>query len=89
MANRRREYRVGVFEAKTHLSDLLRQVEAGVVVVIERRGRPVAELRLPETPEPADGRPLAEAWRSLRERMARPLASTEELRELIEAGRRW
>ncbi len=89
MAKRRREYRVGVFEAKTHLSDLLRRVEAGVVVVIERRGQPVAELRRPESSEPADGRSLAEAWRSLRERIGRPLASNDELRELIEAGRRW
>lgn len=35
---------VGVHEAKTHLSDLLRRVEAGETVVITRRGEPVAEL---------------------------------------------
>lgn len=35
---------VGVGEAKTHLSRLLREVEQGVEVVIERDGRPVARL---------------------------------------------
>lgn len=40
---------VGVHEAKTHLSDLLRRVEAGETVTITRRGEPIAELR-PPTP---------------------------------------
>jgi antitoxin (DNA-binding transcriptional repressor) of toxin-antitoxin stability system len=89
MAIRRREYRIGVLEAKTHLSELLRRVESGVVVVIERRGRPVAELRLPEPPTEAVGPALAEAFRSLRARMADPPESVEALRDLVEAGRRW
>ena len=38
---------VGVHEAKTHLSDLLRRVEAGETVIITRRGKPVAELGPP------------------------------------------
>lgn len=36
---------VGVFEAKTHLSELLAAVEAGERIVITRRGKAVAELR--------------------------------------------
>lgn len=36
--------RVGVFEAKTHLARLLRQVEAGERFLITRRDQPVAEL---------------------------------------------
>ena len=36
---------VGVFEAKTHLSELLDKVSQGQVYLISRRGRPVAELR--------------------------------------------
>ena len=36
---------VGVHEAQTHLSDLLRRVEEGETVTITRRGEPVAELR--------------------------------------------
>ena len=35
---------VSVHEAKTHLSHLLQQVEAGEEVVITRRGEPVARL---------------------------------------------
>lgn len=35
---------VNVHEAKTHLSRLLEQVEAGQEVVIARAGRPVARL---------------------------------------------
>lgn len=39
---------VGAFEAKTHLSQLLDEVEKGAVVKISRRGRPVAVLRQDE-----------------------------------------
>ena len=35
---------VNVHQAKTHLSQLLRQVEAGEEVVIARAGRPIARL---------------------------------------------
>ena len=35
---------VGVHEAKTHFSKLLREVEAGTEVVILRGGKPVARL---------------------------------------------
>lgn len=38
------ETTVGVHEAKTQLSDLLRRVEAGETIIITRRGVPVAEL---------------------------------------------
>ena len=43
---------VGAFEAKTHLSKLLEEVEAGEQVLITRHGRAVARL-LPIEP-PAD-----------------------------------
>jgi len=35
---------VGIHEAKTHFSKLLREVEAGTEVVILRGGKPVARL---------------------------------------------
>jgi antitoxin (DNA-binding transcriptional repressor) of toxin-antitoxin stability system len=35
---------VGTFEAKTHLSRLLRQARAGKRIVITQRGKPVAEM---------------------------------------------
>ncbi len=37
--------KIGVFEAKTRLSELLDKVKQGQVYVITRRGRPAAELR--------------------------------------------
>jgi prevent-host-death family protein len=38
---------IGVFEAKTRLSELLDRVDKGQVYVITKRGKPVAELRPP------------------------------------------
>lgn len=43
--------RIGAFEAKTHLSDLLEQVRRGRTFLITKRGLPVAELRPIPTPE--------------------------------------
>lgn len=39
--------RIGAFDAKTRLSELLDRVDKGAVYVITKRGRPVAELRPP------------------------------------------
>jgi prevent-host-death family protein len=36
---------IGVFEAKTHLSELLEKVRGGKSFFITKHGRPVAELR--------------------------------------------
>lgn len=38
---------VGAYEAKTHLGELLDQVEQGDIVRITRRGKLIAELRPP------------------------------------------
>ena len=40
----KRIHRVGIHEAKTHLSRLLRDVENGGEVVLERGGRPIARI---------------------------------------------
>jgi prevent-host-death family protein len=39
---------VGTFEAKTHFSQLLNEVEAGQRIVITRHGKPVAEIAAPQ-----------------------------------------
>jgi len=44
--------RVGAFEAKTHLSQLLAEVEAGACVEITSRGKPMAILISPATAYP-------------------------------------
>ena len=41
---------IGMFETKTHLSEIIESVERGQIFFITRRGRKVAELR-PATPE--------------------------------------
>ena len=50
---------VNVHEAKTHLSRLLAQVEAGEEVVIARNGKPVARL----VPCERRGRPQFGSWK--------------------------
>jgi prevent-host-death family protein len=51
----KRIHRVGIHEAKTHLSRLLRDVEKGGEVILERGGRPIARIvRAIEAVSPAD-----------------------------------
>jgi antitoxin (DNA-binding transcriptional repressor) of toxin-antitoxin stability system len=92
MPTRTRIYRVGVFEAKTRLSELLRKVEAGAVIVIERRGAVVAEIRLPADRAPEDADRLIAEVRSLRQRVAasggRLLESRDAIADLVAEGRR-
>ncbi len=76
---------VGLFEAKTHLSELVHQVSTGGEdVVITRRGKAVARIVPIDTESPVE------------EALARLLAAREgsmpgdgSLRDLIEDGRRW
>lgn len=44
--------RVGVRELKNRLSEYLRRVDHGEVILVTDRGRPVAEIRKPEHPPP-------------------------------------
>lgn len=52
---------VNVYEAKTHLSQLLDRAAAGEEIVIARAGRPVA--RLMPLAEPASRRRVPGGWR--------------------------
>lgn len=59
--------KVGVFEARTHLADLLRRAEAGDEVVITRRGKPVARLiGFTETRTPQSAQRLLDQLRAFR-----------------------
>jgi len=81
---------VGAFEAKTKLAELLDKVEAGELVTITRRGKPVARL-MPMVVGDRDAR-LQEVideiirTRKGKDRGARP-GST--IPELIKSGRRY
>ena len=71
---------VGVHEAKTHLSDLLRRVESGETVTITRRGEPVAELRPPAEAVRRDrlSAPLRGRWNVTAEDVERALIGPDE-----------
>lgn len=77
---------VSAFEAKTRLSELLRETERGRSFVISRRGQAVARLVPPAREEQAVnlGRVLA-SFREIRKRVS----GTLKIRELIEGGRRY
>ncbi len=81
---------VGIFEAKTHLSNLVDEVEKGSEVVITRHGRPVARLVR------AEERLSAEAAEQRRQALKRLVeigdqlninATHEEIKAAIETGR--
>ena len=54
---------VGVYEAKTHLTELLARVERGERITITRHGKPVAEL---VPPLAHDSQRIREAMQRLR-----------------------
>ncbi|MBT8402596.1 MAG: type II toxin-antitoxin system prevent-host-death family antitoxin [Gemmatimonadetes bacterium] len=76
---------VGAYEAKTHLADLLRRVEAGERIRITRNGRPIADL-VPADPS-LTASPDDVVDRLLDFRRGRPLGPDLTIRDLIEAGR--
>lgn len=82
-------FSVGIFEAKTQLSQLIDRVAKGEEILVTRHGKPVARLVSPE-PE-SDKKALAD-WaaelRSFRQGIDRGAKAGSTLNELIAAGRR-
>lgn len=75
---------VSAFQAKTHLSELLRETEGGQSYVIRRRGKPVARLMPPEDNPKPDFSDLADSFREVRRRIRVKV----NIRALVEEGRR-
>ena len=76
---------IGIYDAKSRLSDLIDKVRAGKEVVITRHGEPVAKL-VPMSPvQAADAADLVRDIRALRKRLN--VRITVPLRKLIETGR--
>lgn len=80
---------IGAYAAKTHLPRILREVAAGQSFTITVRGKPVAEL----TPRAEARHRLSreEAVRAMIEftkRSDRPSLTAEQIKEMIEYGRR-
>lgn len=78
---------IGLFQAKTRLSELVRQVKAGESFIITQRGEPSAELGPIRRKNRPDSRRIAEAVRRLRGMPKIQGVSHEELRSWIEEGR--
>ena len=78
---------VGLFEAKTHLSELVRQVKTGQSFIITHRGEPAAKLTPIPHKERRNTRRIAEAVRRLRTMPKIKGVSHQELRSWIEEGR--
>jgi prevent-host-death family protein len=78
--------KVSAFEAKTRLSELLRETEKGKSFIICRRGKEVAQLLPPTYPKGRKGfQSVATAFRQLRKNIPGRI----NIRELIEEGRRY
>ncbi|MBN2359751.1 MAG: type II toxin-antitoxin system prevent-host-death family antitoxin [Deltaproteobacteria bacterium] len=76
--------KIGSFEAKTRLAELLREVERGQSYDILRRGKPVARLGPVPDENSGDLRAIAAAFRQIR---ARARGSVP-VRDLIDTGRK-
>lgn len=76
---------ISAFDAKTRLSELLRDAEAGQSYLILRRGKPVAQLTPTERGDQGcDYKALAASLRAFREGLGKPL----DVHALVEEGRR-
>ena len=82
----RRSEKVSALEAKTKLSELLRETEQGSSCIICRRGGEVARLLPPAKEEKkVDLRQVISSFREIRERIPGKVS----IRELIEEWRRF
>jgi prevent-host-death family protein len=78
--------KVSSFEAKTHLSQLLRETEKGGAFIICRRGKEVARLIPPGPTSEGKGlQAVAKEFRKIRKKITGKF----NIRELIEEGRRF
>jgi prevent-host-death family protein len=76
---------VSAFDAKTHLSSLIRNVEEGSSYTITRRGKPVARLEPVGKSRQQAIQELVEGFRAVR----RHAKGSGDIRSLIEEGRKY
>ena len=74
-------------DAKTHLPQLLDEVERGATIVLTRRGRPIARLVPEAERRQADIQVAIDDIKALRR--SGPKLSAEEIRALINEGRKY
>ena len=80
---------VGSYEAKTHLTRLLSQVEKGETITITKRGKPIAVLSPPQKRPRRDLSMVIEEFKtfSRQHALARGSISSQEIKEMIQEGR--
>lgn len=75
---------VSAFDAKTHLSSLIREVEEGQSFTITRRGAPVARLE-PVNHQGREAHGLLARFQAVRQRVQ----GKGDIRDLIDEGRKY
>jgi prevent-host-death family protein len=78
---------IGVFEAKTHLSQIIDKVENGAEFIITKRGKTVAKIVPIEQEKQMTRKEVVEQFKELRKRYRGENGSFN-IREAIEEGRR-
>ena len=78
---------IGIFEAKTHLSQILEKVESGMEFIITRRGKPVAKINPVEKEKTMSQKEVLDGFRELRKHYNGEPGSFD-IRAAIEEGRR-
>lgn len=80
---------VGAYELKTRVAEILRRAESGESFTITNRGRPVAQI-VPIATEPEQdwAAKKAEIWKTLRGTEPKWPITPEEIRAMIDEGRR-
>lgn len=78
-------YTVGAFEAKTHFSSLLKQVEQGEQIIITKHGRAIAKLSPIESTSKEEVKNAIQAIKKLQALYSLGL----DWKELRDQGRRW
>ncbi len=77
---------VGIFEAKSSLGQLAQSAAAGEVVVLTRRGKPIAEIRAPQAEIAQEN--VAQAIEALRKFRRANCVDAFDIAELVAEGRR-
>ena len=82
---------VGAYELKTRVAEILRRAESGESFTITNRGRPVAQIVPIVKEDDADERKRkhAEIWKVLRGTEPKTPITPEEIRAMIDDGRKY
>jgi len=81
--------KMGFYDARTHLSEVLDEIAKGKEILITRRGRPAALMSPPPKGDHCDVPSVVEEMLAHRDREGPKLGGEISLKELINQGRRF